>query len=197
MVFDRSARRSVHILKLLMEMGAYQEYFPYLSKFLFNYDTVEQEEAAKREFAAEALEINFVNGSRFLGGYLGPQEELAAWVKYQVEAWAHGVRGLGKIPKQHPQSYYAGLGVLLQLEWKYLQRTIPDVGTLMVHIEEALRDKFPPALFGGGGGGDADFRQILDHIVKHGGLGIPDPVCKQKVHTTPPRQTEGNWWDLS
>ena len=41
-------------------------------------------------------------------------------------------------------------------------------------IEEALREKFSPSLFEGE---DiiADFRKILGHSVKHGGLGIPDP----------------------
>ena len=41
-------------------------------------------------------------------------------------------------------------------------------------IEETLREKFFPALFGGEDI-DANFRQILGHSVKHGGLGIPDP----------------------
>ena len=41
-------------------------------------------------------------------------------------------------------------------------------------IEEALKDKFLPALFGGEGI-NTNFRKILVHIVKHGGLDIPDP----------------------
>ena len=64
--------------------------------------------------------------------------------------------------------------MLLQSEWQYLQRTVPGVGTLMSPIEEALRDKFFPLLFGGEEI-TADFRKILGHSVKHGGLGIPDP----------------------
>ena len=43
-------------------------------------------------------------------------EELEAWVQPQMQAWAHGVRVLGKIASRHPQSDYAGLGVSLQLE---------------------------------------------------------------------------------
>ena len=62
----------------------------------------------------------------------------------------------------------------LQLEWYYLQRTVPGVGTLMVPIEEAPREKFFPALFGGGEI-DTNFQKILGRIVKHVGLGIPDP----------------------
>ena len=63
----------------------------------------------------------------------------------------------------------------LQLEWQYLQRTVPGVGTLMGPIEEALREKFFHALFGGGEDIKANFRKILGHSVEHGGIGIPDP----------------------
>ena len=42
----------------------------------------------------------------------------------------------------------------------------------MVPIEEALREKFFPTLFGGEEI-NADFWKILGHSVKHGGLGIP------------------------
>ena len=41
-------------------------------------------------------------------------------------------------------------------------------------IEEALREKFFPALFGGEEI-NADFRKILGHSVNRGGLGIPEP----------------------
>ena len=97
----------------------------------------------------EGLTLNFVGGSRYLGEYLGSQAELEAWVKPQVEAWAHGVRVLDKISQRQPQLDYAGLGMSLQSEWQHLQRTVPGVGTLMVPIEEALRDKFFLSLFGG------------------------------------------------
>ena len=60
-------------------------------------DTPGKEEAVKREFAMERLTLNLVIGSRYLGAYLDPQKELETWVKPQVEAWAHGVRVLGKI----------------------------------------------------------------------------------------------------
>ena len=45
---------------------------------------------------------------------------------------------------------------------------------MMVRIEEALREKFSPSLFGGEEI-DTDFRKILGQSVKHGGLGIPNP----------------------
>ena len=99
----------------------------------------------------EGLTLNFVSDSRYLGSYLGPQAELEAWVQPQVEAWAHGVQVLAKIAQRHPHLDYSGLGMSLQSEWQYLQRTAPRVGTLMGPIEEALREIFFPSLFGGGG----------------------------------------------
>ena len=76
-----------------------------------------------------------------------------------MEAWAHRVRILGKIAQRNPQLDYARLGILLQLEWQYLQRTVLGVGTLMGPIEEALREKLFPVLFGRG----RDQRQILEN----------------------------------
>ena len=40
----------------------------------------------ERQFEAEGLTLNFFSGSRYMGVYLGLQEELEAWVKPQVEA---------------------------------------------------------------------------------------------------------------
>ena len=156
-------RRSAQLLKLLMKRGPDRGYLPQPAKSLFISDTPEQETGANRAFAAEGLVLNFVSGNRYLGAYLGPQAELEAWVKPQVEAWAHGVKVLAKIARRHPQSDYAGLGMLLQSESHYLQRTVPGFSTLMGPIEEALRDKFFPSLFGGEEI-DADFRKILGHV---------------------------------
>ena len=64
--------------------------------------------------------------------------------------------------------------MLLPSEWQYLQRNNPGVCTLMDHICEALREKFPPLLFGGEEI-DTDFRKILGHSINYGGLCIPDP----------------------
>ena len=71
--FDGSARRSAQLLKLLMMRGPDRGYFPEPTKSLFISDTPGQEAAAKKEFLAEGLSLNFVSGSRYLGSYLGPQ----------------------------------------------------------------------------------------------------------------------------
>ena len=130
-MFDVLERHSAQLLKLLMKRGPDRGYFPEPDMSLFISDTPEQEAGAKRAFAAEGLVLNFVSGHRYLGAYLGPQVELEVWVKPQVEAWAHGVKVLAKISRRNSHSAYAGLGMLLQSGWQYLQRTVPGVGTLM------------------------------------------------------------------
>ena len=102
-----------------------------------------------------------------------------------MKEWAHGVRILSIIVKRHPQSAYASLEILIQVEWQYLQRTVPGVGTQMGPIEEGLRDTFLPVLFRGKEV-NADFFIILAHSVRCGSLGIPDPYHQRRVCTTPP-----------
>ena len=116
---------------------------------------------------------------------MGTREELEEWLRPKVDAWANGVRILAKTAKRYPQSAYAGLGVSLQLEWQYLQRTVPGVGSLMGPIEDSLRDAFLPALFGGEEV-STNLREILFHSVKRGGLGIPYPwmLAEHKYNTS-------------
>ena len=80
---------------------------------------------------------------------MGYMEELGEWVWTKVEAWDHRVRTLSKIVKRYPQLAYSGLGMSFQIEWQYLQRTVPGVIYLMGPIEDALIEAFFPAIFGG------------------------------------------------
>ena len=136
--FDGSARQSTQLLKLLMERGPPGQV------------TLHIGHTGARGCGEEGLELNFRSGSQYLGAYPGPQEELVAWVKPQMEAWDHRVRVLGKISQQHPQSDYSVLGMSLQLKWQYLQRNVPGFGTLLGPLEEALREKLSPLYLRGG-----------------------------------------------
>ena len=86
---------------MLMKRRPDGRYFPELAKSIFISGTPGKEAAAKKELSVEGLALNFVSGCRYLGAYLGPQQELEAWIKPQVEAWSHGVRVLGKISRRH------------------------------------------------------------------------------------------------
>ena len=149
--FDGSEQLISQHLKLLTKRGAHRGYFPEPGKSLFISDTPGQEEAEKWEFAIEGLNLDCVSASRYLGAYLGLQDQLEVWVKPQVEAWAHRVIFLGKIAQRHPKLAYSGLGMLLQLEWQYLRMTVPGVGTLIGPNQGGpKREILPLAIWGGG-----------------------------------------------
>ena len=84
--FEGLKQQSAQLLKLLMEREKDRGYLPEPAKSLFISDTPRKEEAAKREFEAEGLDLNFVSGRRYMGAYLVPQEELGVWVKPQLES---------------------------------------------------------------------------------------------------------------
>ena len=92
----------------------------------------------------------------------------------QAEAWSHRVHNLAKIAKLYPQLHCTGLGISIKPEWQYLQRTVPRVRTLMIPIEESIREILFPELLGEEEV-NVNFWKILGRSVKHGGLGIPDP----------------------
>ena len=47
-----------------------------MAKSIFIVDNPEGKDAAKREFERAGLNLNYVDGGRYLGAYLGPREEL-------------------------------------------------------------------------------------------------------------------------
>ena len=91
-VFDGLARRSTAQLKLLMDRGPDKGYLLDPEKSLFIVENSEKKEAAKREFERAVLNLNYVDGGRYLGAYFGTREELEEWVRPKVEAWPHVVR---------------------------------------------------------------------------------------------------------
>ena len=74
--FDGLARCSAQLLKLSMKRGEDRGYYPELDKSVFISYTPGQDETLKKEFVVEELLLNFVSLSRYIGAYIGPQEEL-------------------------------------------------------------------------------------------------------------------------
>ena len=69
--FDGLAWRSAQLLKLLMERGSDGGYLSDPDKSLLIVDFLDKEEAVKRKFVAEGIELYFVGGNQYLGGYIG------------------------------------------------------------------------------------------------------------------------------
>ena len=160
-----------------MDWGPDQGYLPEPDKYIFIPDKPDEKEATKSN-------LNYVDGRRYLWAFLGPNDEIYEWVRPKAEAWSQGVRTLAKTVNRYPQSAYAILGMLLQIKWKYLQRNVPGIGSLMGPIEDSIRYDLLPALFGGEEV-SANLIEILGHSVKVGGLGIPHPrLSSECVYNT-------------
>jgi hypothetical protein len=99
-----------------------------------------------------------------------------AWIKPQVEMWVAAVGKLAKVAVRYPATAYVGLVWSLQAEWQYLCRVSPRAGPHLQPVEEALRKKFIPTLFGRlGMVMNDDNRRLYSHGVKQGGLNIRNP----------------------
>jgi len=54
-----------------------------------------REQAAAREvFDHYGVRINFAQGGQYLGGFVGTETELAAWLEPQVDDWCAAVKTL-------------------------------------------------------------------------------------------------------
>ena len=171
---DGPAGRNAKLMGILVEHGPDFGYFPEPGKSIHVCDDVADMAAAEEAFAARGLSVNLHDGYRYVGGFIGGQQQETEWVKPKVAAWVEGVRILAGFAGRYPQTAYAGLVMSLQAEWQYLQRTVPGVEEHMGELEVVLREEFIPALFGGRP--PDNMRDIFGHSVKRGGLGILDPT---------------------
>jgi hypothetical protein len=124
--------------------------------------------------ATQSLRFKFVDGTRYLGGFLGTEAALSEWLGPQIAQWVGGVESLAKVARRYPPTAYAGLVKSLQQEWQYLQRVVPDCGAAFEPVEEAIRSVFLPALLQAT---EAECQRKLTTVsVRKAGLGLPDPT---------------------
>ncbi len=91
---------------------------------------------------------------------------------------------LSTAAERYPQTAYAGFTFCMQNEWQYVQRVVANTAPFFSPLEEAIRMHFLPALLGVPSVEiDGDYRQLLTHSVKLGGLTIHNPVdTAPRVH---------------
>jgi hypothetical protein len=158
----------------LVELGPAFGYYPEPLKSILVVKEVNK--AAATEYFAD-LGFTVVTGHRYLGGFLGANEDLQAWLKDKASTWEHAVGELAGIAPKYPQTAYTGLQKSLQNEWQFVQCVKPGIGDHFHGVEVALATKFLPALFGESIDDDGDPRRILASLpVKHAGLTIPNPT---------------------
>jgi hypothetical protein len=81
----------------------------------------EDETTAWEAFATLELDMNFVRGRRYLGGFIGSAATKGEWLGDMVATWTAAVETLAVNAEKHPQTAYAGFAFSLQKEWQYLQ----------------------------------------------------------------------------
>ena len=129
---------------------------------------------AQQIFAGTGVNIT-IEGKRHLGGALGTPEFVTTYVNQQVGKWVEDINRLSTIARSQPQCAYAAFRRSLSSRWNYLSRTIPGVRELLMPVEQAIRQKFIPALTGREIPGDME-RDLFALPTRLGGLGITNPV---------------------
>ena len=110
-----AARRNASVMQSLILHGSDYGYYPEPEKSWY-ICLLEDEAEARRVFEEFGLAIQFTRGQRYVGGFIGGEEERDEWLVPQVEKWAESVRTLARIAVKHPQTAYAGLTFSLQGE---------------------------------------------------------------------------------
>jgi hypothetical protein len=191
------AEHNARLLRLLYEKGPEFGYYPEPDKSQYICKKGD-EAAAQAAFAAEGLDsLNYVQSRRYLGGSYGDAAEKELWVQEKVGRWVHCVEVLTKCAYTQPQIAYAALVIVLQNEWTHLSRIVPNVGPLLAPIEEAIREKFIPALFGFSPSDlTGEMRYLLSLSVKQGGLAIRHPVEQKRPSVLRRRVLQWiTWWE--
>jgi hypothetical protein len=146
----------------------------------------EYEDEANRLFGEMGIKV--VTGQRFLGGFIGDAAAKCLYVEKKVRQWCGYVDQLASVAVTQPQAAFAALTKSLQCEWSFLQRVVPGCDCLFRPLEQMIRDKFLPKLFGGAI--TEDDRVLLSLPCRLGGLGIRDPTAIATIiHETSRRAT--------
>ena len=181
-----SARFNAQCLAFLVEHGPKYGYFPKPEKSFHVCKEVD-EEVAMEEFQSRGLDVQFVRGHRYLGGFVGSKELKEQFVTSKVEGWCNTVRALAEIAQSHPQSAHAAFTFCLQQKWSYTCRVTTDIAQLFEPLERVIQEVWIPALFGSPPEElrrANTSRELLALAVRNGGLGIRNPMdTAQRQHS--------------
>ena len=93
---------------------------------------------AKKLFAGTGVNIS-VEGRPYLGATIGTREFTRNYVGAKVSEWSSEVLLLAKIAESQPQAAYSALTHNLSSRWRFVARTILQVGELFLPLENVIR----------------------------------------------------------
>ena len=168
----------------LMQIGPEYGYYPNPPK---TWLIVKEEHflQANQIFQGSSVSIT-KEGKRHLGAAVGTDTYRTTYVQEKVAVWVHEVERLTHFAVTQPQPHtaYADFTHGLASKWTFLARTIPNVEHLLQPLEDAIRQRFLPALTGQNSFSDS-IRDLMALPARLGGLGIINPEKLPPPNTTP------------
>jgi hypothetical protein len=125
-----------------------------------------------------------------------------------VENWLAAVQTLGIVAERYPQTAYARFTFCLQNKWQDVQRVVANTPPFFTLLKEVICTHFLSSLLGILSTEiNGEYRQLLTHSVKMGGLAIRNPVdtaprvhrasLAATCHLTASLVEAAAWFDLS
>ena len=146
---DGGALGSLAELKLWMEaliqLGPMFGYFPEPAKSVIVVDGAHIS-AAKHIFESTGVQVS--TGHRYLGSFIGSEEDRQQYLRKQVKNFADSVGKLAEAAETYPHEALAALTRSLQAEWTFVCRVYGNMEQYLKPIEEALARDFIPKLIG-------------------------------------------------
>jgi hypothetical protein len=132
-------------LKLLISEGPKYGYFPEPEK---SYLVVHPDfvEIAKEKFID--FKVNVVTSHRFLGGFIGHDDDVNNWLNKKVDMWVKCVNKLASVAQHVPQAAFIAFTKSLQCEWTFIQRVMADAQHYFSPLWLAIQEHFLPNLLG-------------------------------------------------
>ena len=92
--------------------------------------------------------FKFVEGHRYLGGFIGDKDRRIDYVREKIMNWVKVIKLLSSLAKYHPQSVYHGVQKALLQELQFLQRVTDSEGSAYVILENTIVNDLLPKLIG-------------------------------------------------
>lgn len=141
-------------------------------------------------FAGTGVNIQ-AGGHRDLGAAIGSNDYITEFLKGKVEKWVSELDILSDIANTQPHAAHAYFVHAQQSKWTYAQRTMKQISHLLQPLEDVIRRKFIPALFGNGHQISDIDRRLYALPGKCGGLALVNPVLDAPIkHDASLRLTE-------
>ena len=157
----------------LNEEGPKFGYFPNSTKTWLVVKENCQEQAVRAFKETGVMTTN--EGRRLLGATVGTSTFTEQYVQAKVSTLEQEIDTLAEFAKSQPHAAFSALSHGLAGKWIYLLRTIPGIDDLLQPLEEGIHQRLLPAMTGRAPSSDME-RNLHALPVRHGGLGIANPV---------------------